>query len=111
MGCGTATGIVVVRAVEIFDIAIALIEMITKITSAVGTFEQSGKNTALRFGLWSFFAGAAHFLNLLPCHPVDNRLMDTQEYGAIFLCVLNPLFVLEGFGIGFEIDHITAVFL
>ena len=50
-------------------------------------------------------------LYLFPSHTINDGLVDIEKDRPVFLRVFNPALHLVGLGVGFEVDHIAAVFL
>ena len=48
---------------------------------------------------------------LFPSHTINDGLVDIEKDRPVFLRVFNPALHLVGLGVGFEVDHIAAVFL
>ena len=82
-----------------------------KLVTAVGTGEELGEYALFAVLLLrrSVLDLAAKLLNELKGFTVDDRLMYSSENDVLFIGVHKPFLVLEGFGIGFEIDKIAAV--
>ena len=63
------------------------------------------------------FVGAAFadfaplLLHLLKYGPFDDRLVDVLEDDPILTVILQPFFVLVGFGVGLEVKNVTAILL
>jgi hypothetical protein len=108
---------VVARTVEIFDVAVALIEVIPEVVAAVGADEKAAEHILLAvFGRTLAGLGFASFLNLLPCRPVYDGFMHIFkdcQFGSVFnsgllpvfLGVLYPVFQLEVDGEGLVIHY------
>ena len=50
-------------------------------------------------------------MHLFPSHTVNDGLMNIEEDRPVFLRIFNSALHLVGLGVGFEVDHIAAVFL
>ena len=109
---GTGTSIaLVVGAVEILDIRIALIEMEVEIAATISTYQQAGKHIAFPIARAALADFAPFLLNLLPHGTIYDRFVDVLENDPVLTIILNPLFVLVGFGVGLKIEDITAILL
>lgn len=101
-----------VLAAKEFNIVVALVKMEIQIAATLRAFQIAGKDAGL-LGNGGALAPCPGFyrLHLFPSWPVNDRLMDIEEDRPVFLRVLNPALHFIGFGIAFEVDDITAVFL
>ena len=109
---GTGASIaLVVGAVEILDIGIALIEMEVEIAATIGTHQQAGKHIAFPIARAALADFSPFLLNLLPHGSIYDRFVDVFENDPVLTVILNALFVLVGFGVGLEIEDITAILL
>ena len=77
--------------------------------AAISTDQQTGKYIFLTFICPALSDFAALLLNLLPCNPVDYRLMHIFEHYHVFRIIIKSLFVFVGFGISFEINQISTI--
>ena len=112
MGGRTApTVALIVGAVEILDLRVALIEMEVKIAAAISTDQKAGEHVVLTFVGAALADFAPLLLHLLKNRPFDDRLVDILEDDPILTVILQPLFVLVGFGVGLEVENVTTVFL
>ena len=112
MGGRTApTVALIVGAVEILDLRVALIEMEVKIAAAISTDQKAGEHVVLTFVGAALADFAPLLLHLLKNRPFDDRLVDILEDDPILTVILQPLFVLVGFGVGLEVENVTAIFL
>ena len=112
MGRGTGPPVaLVVGTVEILDIGVALVEMEVEVIAAIGTYQKAGEHIALPI----VSAALAYFppllLDLFPHGTVNDRLMHILENDPILTVILYAFFVLVGFGVGLEIEDITAILL
>ena len=113
MGLGTLaqTGIVVL-ATEKLDCVVALVEVEIEVAAALRAFQIAGKHAGLLGDGGPPPAGPLfHALHLFPGGPVYNGLVDVEEDCPVLLRVFNPLFHLVGLGVGFEVNHVTAILL
>ena len=101
----------VIGTTEIFDICIAGVHMIVKVLTAASADNQSRKH--IDFSAVSLFLPglASLFLYCLPHRTLYNRLMNVLENSDVFRGVFYSLLELVRFGIGFEVNDISAVFL
>ena len=98
-------------ATEKLDVVVVLVEVESQIAAALWAFEVAGKSAGLlRYGRPPA-PGGLQALYLFPSHPVNDRFMDIEEDCPIFLRVFDSALHLVGLGVGFEVDHIAAVFL
>jgi len=101
----------IVGTVEILDFRVPLVEMEVEIAATISAHQEAGKHIAFPF----IGAALADFppllLDLLPYGTINNRLMHILENGPVFKVILDSLFVLVGFGIGLEVEDITAILL
>ena len=112
MGRGTGAAVaLIVGAVEILDLRIALIEVKVKVAAAVGADQQSGKHIVFSVVGTALADFAPFLLHLLIDSPLDDRLMDILEHHPILTVIVDPLLILVGLGISFEIENVTTVFL
>lgn len=112
MGGSTApTVALVVGAVKILDVGVALIEMKVQIVPAVGTDQKPGEHIALAFVGAALANFAPLLLHLFKNRPFDNRLVNILEDDPILTVILQPLFVFVGFGVGLEVENVTAILL
>ena len=104
-------GISVVAA-KVFDVMVALVEMEIEVASAVGAFHTPGEYARLLCNR-GLFPACASFqrLYLFPCRTVNDSLVDIEEDCPVFFRVFNAPLHFVGFGVAFEVDNITAVFL
>ena len=87
--------------------------VVAQLCVAVAAEQQISKDTFLpimRFRCTAFRLGNAS-LHLLKVLSGNNRLVNILEDHPILWVVIIPPFILEGLGIGLEIDNIAAVFL
>lgn len=109
---GTSPSVaLVVRAVEIFDIRIALIEMEVVIAAVIGTHQQAGEHIALSIVSTVLADFSTFLLHLLPYSTINDRLVDIFENDPILTVIFNTFFILIGFRVGLEIEDITAILL
>ena len=112
MGRSTGAAIaLVVGAVEILDLRIALIEVKVKVTAAIGADQQSGKHIVFSIVGAALTDFAPLLLHLLIHSTLDDRLMDVLKHHPILTVIVDPLLILVGLGISFEIENVTTVFL
>ena len=112
MGGSTAPSVaLIVGAVEILDLRVSLIEVEVKIAAAVSTDQKAGEHIVLAFVGAALADFAPLLLHLLKNRPFDDRLVDILEDDPILPVILQPLFVLVGFGVGLEVENITAILL
>ena len=95
------------------DFLIDRVHMIPKLTSTVCTEQQIGEHvlfTILCFRCSS--AGVGYqLLYIFKGFTVDDRLMDIFEDYPVFFRAVQPFLLFKRFGVGFEVDNITAVLL
>ena len=114
---GRATATVVFYIIGTGEKAYILIggvDVIPQLVTAVGAVQQIRKDALfaiLRFRRTALCPLDDLLLYLLKGVPVDNRLMNILEDDPVFFRVIDAGLILEGFGVGLEIDHIAAVFL
>lgn len=101
----------VVGTVEILDLWVSLIEMEVKIAAAISTDQQTGEHIVLIFVGTALADFAPLLLRLLEYRSFDDRLVDILEDDPVLTVILQPFFVLVGFGVGLEVENVTAVFL
>ena len=101
----------VVGAVEILDLRIALIEVKVKVATAIGADQQAGKHIVFPVVGATLADFAPFLLHLLIHSTLDDRLMDVLEHHPILTVIVDPLLILVGLGISFEIENVTTVFL
>ena len=101
----------VVGAVEILDIRVALVEMEVEVIAAISTYQKTGKHIALPIVSTALAYFPSLLLNLFPHGAINDRLMHILENDPVFTVILDPLFVLVGFGIGLEVEDIAAILL
>ena len=112
MGRGTGPPVaLIVGTVEILDIGVALVEMEVEVIAAIGTHQQTGKHIAFPIVGTALAYLPSLLLDLLPHGAVNDRLMHILENDPVFTVILDPLFVLIGFGIGLEVEDIAAILL
>ena len=112
MGRGAGAAIaLVVGAVEILDLRIALIEVKVKVAAAIGADQQAGKHIVFSIVGAALTDFAPLLLHLLIHSTLDDRLMDVLEHHPILAVIVDSLLILVGFGISFEIENVTTVFL
>ena len=110
-GALAEAGIVVLTAKE-FNSVVALVEVEVEVAAALRAFEKAGKDAGLLGDGGPPPAGPLfHALHLFPGGTVYNGLVDVEEDCPVLLRVLNPLFHLVGLGVGFEVNHVTAILL
>ena len=95
------------------DILISGVGSIPQLFPAVGAVEKIGKH--ILFSVFRLGCPASgipdQLLHLLKRFSVDDRLMHILENDPVFHRVLQTCFILEGLGVGFDVDHIPAIFL
>ena len=109
-GTGPAVALVV-GTVKILDLRVPLIEMEMKIAAAVSTDQKAGEHIVLAFVGAALADFAPLLLDLLKDSTLDDRLMDSLEDDPILTAILQPLFVLVGFGVGLEVENVSAILL
>jgi len=82
-----------------------------ELVTAVGASQQLGEDALFTVFLLrcAVLDLPAKLLNKLESLPVDDRLMYAPENDVLFFGIHKPFLVLEGFGIGFEIDEVSAI--
>lgn len=112
MGGGTGTTVAaIVGTVEIFDIVVALVEMIIQVVTTIRTDQQTAENVSLTILGFALTDLSALFLDLFPDYTVNDGLMDVFENQPVLPVIIDPLLILVGFGISFEVENITAILL
>lgn len=112
MGRGTGAAVaLIVGAVEILDLRIALIEVKVKVAAAIGADQQAGKHIVFSIVGAALTDFAPLLLHLLIHSTLDDRLMDVLKHHPILAVIVDSLLILVGFGISFEIENVTTVFL
>lgn len=107
----TPTIAFVVGAVEILDLRVSLIEVEVKIATAVSTDQKAGEHIVLAFVGATLADFAPLLLHLLKDGTLYDRLVDVLEDDPILTVILQPLFVLVVFGVGLEVENVTAILL
>ena len=100
----------IVAAKEL-DVMVALVKVESQIAAALRAFQIAAKGAGLLCYGRPPAPGGLQALHLFPSHTVNDGLMDIEEDCPVFLRVFNPALHLVGLGVGFEVDHIAAVFL
>ena len=100
-----------VVAAEEFNIVVALVKVESQVAAALRAFQIAAKGAGLLCYGRPSAPGGLQALYLFPSHTVNDGLMDIEEDCPVFLRVFNPALHLVGLGVGFEVDHIAAVFL
>ena len=100
-----------VAATEKLDVVVALVKMEIQIATALRAFQIATKGAGLLRDGRPSAPGGLQALYLFPSHTVNDGLMDIEEDRPVFLRVFNPTLHLVGLRVGFEVDHIAAVFL
>ena len=85
--------------------------MEVKIASAVSTDQKAGEHVVFAFVGAALADFAPLLLHLFKYGPFDDRLVDILEDDPILTVILQPLFVLIGFGVGLEVENVTAILL
>ena len=95
----------VVGTVEILNGAVGMVDVVVQLVAAVGAVQQTGAH--LLFGVLGFPAlcPLSELLHLLPCGGVNDGFMVVLKDGPIFFGVDQTALILEGLGIGLEIDQ------
>ena len=110
-GSTAPTVALIVGAVETLCLRVALIEMEVKIAAAISTDQKAGEHVVLAFVGAALADFSPLLLHLLKYGPFDDRLVDVLEDDPILTVILQPLFVLVGFGVGLEVENVTAILL
>ena len=100
----------VVAAKEL-DVVVALVEVEIQIAAALRAFQIAGKGAGLLGNGGPSAPGGLQALHLFPTDTINDRLMDIEEDRPVFFRGFDPALHFVGLGIGFEVDHIAAVFL
>ena len=108
-GAGAAVALVV-GAVEILDLRIALIEVEVKVAAAISADQQAGKHIVFSVVSAALADFAPFLLHLLIHSTLDDRLMDVLEHHPILTVIVDPLLILVGLGISFEIENTPRSF-
>lgn len=107
MGGGTGTTVAaIVGTVEIFDIVVALVEMIIQVVTTILTDQQTAENVSLTILGVALTDLSALFLDLFPDYTVNDGLMDVFENQPVLPVIIDPLLILVGFGISFEVMQV-----
>ena len=101
----------VVGAVEILNFRVSMVEMEVKIAAAVSTDQKAGEHIVPAIVGTALADFAPLLLHLFKDRSLNNRLVDVLEDNPILTVILQPLFVLVGFGVGLEVENVTTVFL
>ena len=109
-GAGAAVAFII-GTVEISDLRVPLIEMKMQVVSAIGTDQQTGKHILFALVGAALADFAPLLLHLLKYGSFDDRLVDILEDDPILTVILQPLFVFVGFGVGLEVENVTAILL
>ena len=110
-GLAGATVALVVGAVEILDFRVALIEVKVQIAAAVCADKQAGEHIVFSVAGTAFAHLSTLLLYLLKHGTFNNGFVNILEHHPIFWVVMNPLLVLVGLGVGFEVQNITTILL
>ena len=94
----------VVGTVEILNGAVGMVDVVMQLVASVGAVQQTGEH--ILFAVLGFPAlrPLPELLHLLPCGGVDDGLVVILKDGPIFFGVDQTALILEGLGIGLEID-------
>ena len=113
MGLGAlAQAGIVILATEKLNVVVALVEVEIEVAAALRAFENARKGAGLLGDGGPPPAGPLfHALHLFPGGPVNDGLVDVEKDRPVLLRVLDPLLYLVGLGVGFEVDHVAAIFL
>jgi len=101
----------IIRAVEILNFRVALIEMEMQIVFAIGADKQAGKHILFALVGNALAYLAALLLYLFLCGPVNNSFVNVFENSPILRVVFKAFFVFVGFAVSFEVDNIAAILL
>ena len=82
--------------------------MKVKIAAAISTDQQTGEHIVFAFVGAALADFAPLLLHLLKYRSFDNRFVDVLEDDPILTVILQPLFVLAGFGVGLEVENVTT---
>lgn len=110
-GLAGATVTLVVGAVEILDFRVALIEVEMQIAAAVCADKQAREHIVYSVAGTAFAHFSAFLLYLFKHGTLNNWLVNILEHYPIFRVVMNPLLILVGLGVGFEVQNITTILL
>ena len=110
-GLAGTTVALVVGAVEILDFRVALIEVKVQIAAAVCADKQAGEHIVFSVAGTAFAHLSTLLLYLLKHGTFNNGFVNILEHHPIFRVVMNPLLVLVGLGVGFEVQNITTILL
>ena len=112
MGGLTGTTVaLVVGAVEILDFRVALIEVEVQIAAAVCADKQAGEHIVFSVAGTAFAHLSTLLLYLFKHGTFNNGFVNILEHYPIFRVVMNPLLILVGLGVGFEVQNITTILL
>lgn len=93
------------------NLRIALVEVKVKVAAAVGADQQAGKHIVFSVVGAAACGFCPVLLHLLIHSTLDDRHMDVLEHHPILTVIVDSLLILVGFGISFEIENVTTVFL
>ena len=110
-GLAGTTVALVVGAVEILDFRVALIEVEVQIAAAVCADKQAGEHIVFSVAGTAFAHLSALLLYLFKHGTFNNGFVNILKHYPIFRVVMNPLLVLVGLGVGFEVQNIPAILL
>ena len=99
----------VVGTVEILNGAVGMVDVVMQLMAAVGAVQQTGEHILLGVLGLPAFRPLPELLYLLPCGGVDNGLMVVLKDGPVFFRVHQAALILEGLGVGLEIDKSAGV--
>ena len=85
--------------------------MKVKVAAAISADQQAGKHIVFSIVGAALTDFAPLLLHLLIHSTLDDRLMDVLEHHPILTVIVDSLLILVGFGISFEIENVTTVFL
>ncbi len=109
---GASTPIaLIIGTIEIFDVRVALIEVVMQIVSAVGTDKQTGEHIGFSFIRFPLTDFTPLLLHLFPDGTVNNRIMHVLKDNPIVTVVLNSFLILIGFAVRLEIQDISTILL
>ena len=109
---GSAVALVI-GAFEVLDLGIRMADVEPHLMTAIGAVEKFKEHTLFSVFLVrsSPLCRNGQLLHLLENVTGDYRIVDVLKDLPIRRIVRDPFLVLEGLGVGFEVDHVSAVFL
>ena len=95
----------VVGTVEILNGAVGMVDVVMQLMAAVGAVQQTSEHILLGVLGLPALCPLPELLHLFPCGLVDDGLMVVFKDSPIFFGIVQAALILEGFGVGFEINQ------